>query len=227
MLTSTNQIQCVTSAEALLQTPFTDTINAICYQRKLVGDFTEIIQAIVSDEDIIEVDAELLDSLSLSHQGQLARQILIDDLLLLTAYGAAPSLNIITQYDRDEGFFPTDVYSFHVDKAPIPTATFLCTYTGAASEIVPSAQAAQKILLPEIRNELQKLHDGPANEFDNFLSDNFFDLHYQALPNAQIINCGMGNLWKLAVDCKDSGILPCIHRAPLEGNGEKRLLLIC
>jgi hypothetical protein len=57
--------------------------------------------------------------------------------------------------------------------------------------------------------------------------DNFFDLHYQAKPDAQIINLGIGNLWRLAVDHPNNPVLPCIHRAPIEKFGEYRLLLIC
>ena len=55
----------------------------------------------------------------------------------------------------------------------------------------------------------------------------FFDLHYQAKENAEIINLGIGNLWRLAVDCAESDVLPCVHRAPIEKDGNVRLLLIC
>jgi hypothetical protein len=95
----------------------------------------------------------------LSEQGKLARVILLDDLKVLTAYGASPILNVIKYYDRDDTypFFPTDVYSFHVDRSPIPTATFLCTYEGEPSEILPNWQGKQKVLIPEIPDELKKL----------------------------------------------------------------------
>ena len=68
--------------------------------------------------------------------------------------------HIIKNYDRDDAFpfFPTDVYSFHADRSPIPTDTFLCTYHGASSEIIPNSQATQKIRIPEIRAELKKLY---------------------------------------------------------------------
>ena len=103
----------------------------------------------------------------------------------------------------------------------------LCTYHGASSEILPNAQAQQKVLIPEIREELKKLYDGPENGFESFLSEYFFDLHYKAKPNAKPISLGLGHLWKLAIDHPECQVPPCVHRAPKEKNGEKRLLLIC
>jgi len=165
----------------------------------------------------------------LSKQGQLARELLLNDLKLLKAHGAAPTLNIIRCYDRDDDspFFPTDVYSFHVDRSPIPTNTFLCTYHGAPSEILPNAQAQQKVLVPEIREELKKLYGGADEGFESFLSEHFFDLHYQANPGAVPISLGLGHLWRLAIDHPESKVPPCVHRAPVEKNGERRLLMIC
>ena len=80
---------------------------------------------------------------------------------------------------------------------------------------------------PEIRAELKKLYDDADGDFETFLSKNFFDLHYQAKPNARSISLGLGNLWKLAVDHPESQVPPCLHRAPKEKSGQKRLLLIC
>jgi len=45
------------------------------------------------------------------------------------------------------------VYSYHVDRSPIATDTFLCTYHGAASDLIANEQALQKILIPEIREQ--------------------------------------------------------------------------
>ena len=70
-------------------------------------------------------------------------------------------------------FFPTDVYSFHVDSSPVPTNTFLCTYHGEPSDILPNSQAIQKILIPEIRNKLKKLYDGTDDGFEAFLTEYF------------------------------------------------------
>ena len=148
---------------------------------------------------------------------------------MLTVHGASPTLNLIKYYERDDAypFFPTDVYSYHVDRSPVPTDTFLCTYYGEASEILPNAQAEQKVLLPEIRAELQKLYGGAGEGFEDFLTENFFDLHYQPKPEAHPINLGIGHLWRLAVDHPESKVLPCVHRAPKEKTGEIRLLMIC
>jgi hypothetical protein len=224
-----NQIHCVTSFEELVSTSFKGETNALCWTRELKGDFAEIIQKIKPTENITVLDVEELLELDLSEQGQLAREILVNDFKLLEDHGALPTLNIIKCYDRDEScpFFPTDVYSFHVDRSPIPTDTFLCTYVGTSSEIVPNSQAVQKVLVPEIRDELKKIHQGEDEDFDSFLSEYFFDLHYLANPNAQIVSLGNGHIWRLATDHPESNVPPCVHRAPLENEGEYRLLLIC
>ena len=94
-------------------------------------------------------------------------------------------------------------------------------------DIIPNDQVEQKILIPEIREQLKKLHDGPEEEFEDFLREYFFDLHYQPKPNAEPVNLGKGHLWRIAVDHPEQQALPCVHRAPVENDGEYRLLLIC
>ena len=225
-----NQIHRVTNFQDLVSTPFQGEMNAICWTRQLVGDFSEIVNQIELNENIVTLGKKELRELKLSEQGQLAREILLKDLRLLTAHGASPTLNVIKYYDRDDDFpfFPTDVYSFHVDRSPIPTDTFLCTYYGEPSDILPNNQGKQKVLIPEIRAELKKLYGGADDsDFDSFLSEYFFDLHYQALPQAQPISLGIGHLWKLAIDHPESQVPPCLHRAPKEKNGQPRLLMIC
>ena len=224
-----DQIQCVTNFQDLVSTPYSGVINAFCWTRTLTGDFAEIVKKVKQSGNITVIEQEELCALQLSEQGQLARDIILNDLKLLTAHGASPILNVINYYDQDDSypFFPTDVYSWHVDRAPIPTDTFLCTYYGASSDILPNSKGKKKILIPEIREELKKLYHGTEEGFGSFLSENFFDLHYQAEPDAHPINLGHGHLWRLAVDHPDMNVPPCIHRAPKEKPGEARLLLIC
>ncbi|PBQ34927.1 hypothetical protein CNR22_16105 [Sphingobacteriaceae bacterium] len=226
--TSANQIHYVSNFDALLSTPFEGEINAICWKRKLDGDFSEIANKIALSENMSTLDLPELMKLQLSEKGKLAREILLNDLKLLQSRGTSPILNVIKNYERDESypFFPTDVYSFHVDRSPVPTDTFLCTYYGEPSELLPNSQATQKILVPEIREELRKIYRGEVAGFEAFLTEHFYDLHYLPKPDAQPIGLGLGNLWKLAVDHPESKVLPCVHRAPLEKNGLRRLLMI-
>ena len=222
-------IKQVASFEELITTDFAGSINAICWERTLEGDFAEIVNKLSNIDNTILIVEEQLRQLLLSPKGQLARKTLLEDFQQLKAIGASPELNVLKDYEKDEDFtvFPKDVYSFHVDRSPIPVATFLCTYYGDSSEIVSNSDAVQKILLPEIRSELRKLYKGTEEGFEAFLIENFYDLHYQANQNAKIIQLGIGNLWKLAVDHPKMKVEPCIHRAPEEKSRQKRLLLIC
>ena len=224
-----HQIQRVSNFKDLVSRPFHGAVNAMCWRRKLTGDFSEIVAAIPLNGNMEVLDPEELRELQLSEQGQRAREILLNDLKVLEEHGASPILNLISCYARDDSypFFPTDVYSFHVDRAPVPTDTFLCTYHGESSELLPNAHATQKVLVPEIRDELKKLYDGAEEGFEAFLREFFFDLHYQPNPNAQTISCGLGHLWRLACDSSESPVPPCIHRAPIEKPGETRLMMIC
>jgi hypothetical protein len=226
---SNDQIQTVSNFQDLVSTQFRGENNALCWNRDLIGDFYEIVNKIEFEGNMFELGEEILRALQLSEQGNIAREILITDLKLLKAHGASPILNLIKYYERDDAFpfFPTDVYSYHVDRSPIPTDTFLCTYYGDASELIHNSQAEQKILIPEIRHELQKLYGGEDEGFEAFLSEFFFDLHYQAKPNTTPVNLGLGHIWRLAIDHPESKVLPCVHRAPVETNGQVRLMLIC
>ena len=223
------QISVVSSFSELVSSNFQGDRNAICWYRNLNGDFQEIVKKLQLKENITEISVDDLLALQLSEYGRLAREIIIADIQQLTELGASPTLNLIQNYERDDelDFISTDVYSFHVDRSPIPTDTFLCTYHGAASEILPNDQVEQKILVPEIREKLKNLHDGPEAEFENFLEEYFFDLHYRAKPESKPVNLGVGHLWRLAVDHPTQQVLPCVHRAPIEIDGEYRLLLIC
>lgn len=223
------QVATVSSFSELITKHFHGEVNALCWQRILEGDFKEIVSQLQLKENITEISIEDLQQLNLSDKGNRAREIIIDDLANLTAFGAMPTLNLLKSYDRDDefDFISTDVYSFHVDRSPVGTDTFLCTYYGASSDIIPNDEVEQKILIPEVRAALKKLHEGTEEDFENFLKDNYFDLHYQPKPNAQPVNLGLGHLWRLAVDHPDQEVLPCVHRAPKENEDEYRLLLIC
>ncbi len=223
------QVRVVSTFSELVYSDFFGEANAICWSRNLCGDFKEIVAKLDLKGNMTEVSVKDLLALQLSEQGHVAREIILKDMQLLTDYGASPSLNLLKCYERDDefDFISTDVYSYHVDRSPIETDTFLCTYHGAASEILPNDQVEQKILIPEIREQLKQLHDGPETEFEAFLEEYFFDLHYRAKADAKPVNLGTGNLWRLAVDHPAQQVLPCVHRAPVENDGEYRLLLIC
>lgn len=224
-----NQVAIVSNFQDLIGQRFHNDNNAVCWQRNLVADFQEIVDKLTLSSDITEISIDDLNSLQLLPAGEEARGIIMNDLLLLTDYGASPSLNLIRCYDRDDSldYISTDVYSYHVDRSPVATDTFLCTYYGAASDILPNQECIRKMDIPEIREKLMQLYDDSSKDFEEFLADNYFDLHYQALPGAQPTNLGNGHLWRLAVDHPGQEVLPCVHRAPEEKEGQLRLLLIC
>jgi len=68
--------------------------------------------------------------------------------------------------------FSTDVYSFHVDRSPIPIEPpFYCTYYGEFQRnIMPNSQAKQKVLVPEIRDELKRIISWDREDFESFFT---------------------------------------------------------
>jgi len=160
-----SQIGIVSTFSELIHTDFKGEMNALCWHRNLDGDFKELVEQLSIKDNITEVYPEDLLALQLSQKGNRAREIILNDLKLLANCGASPSLNLLKCYERDDefDFISTDVYSFHVDRSPIATDTFLCTYHGAASEIISNNQAEQKILIPEIRKKLKELYDDAYN----------------------------------------------------------------
>lgn len=229
LFSDNKQIDVVSNFSELVNNDFQGEINAMCWERNLIGDFAEIVSKLQLKENITEISVDDLSTLQLSENGKLAREIILNDLKLLSDHGALPSLNLLKNYERDDefDFISTDVYSYHVDRSPVATSTFLCTYYGSASYILANDDAIQKILIPEVREKLKQLHGGSDSDFETFVTENYFDLHYQAKPEARPINLGLGHLWRLAVDHPGQKIPPCIHRAPAENDGELRLLLIC
>ena len=223
------QAKLVNTFQALANEVFEDHVNALCWYRHLDYNFKEIVEKLTLIEDITEISIAQLEQLKLSDSASKARDVIIYDITLLTELGASPSLNLIKEYQRDEelDFISTDVYSFHIDRSPLATDTYLCTYYGAASDIISNDQVEQKIHIPEIRQKIKSLFDGEDHEFDDFLEETYMDLHYQPKNGATPLNLGIGHLWRLAVDHPDQKVLPCVHRAPKENAGELRLLLIC
>jgi hypothetical protein len=223
-------IRHVDSFHALVSTPFAAGVNALCWTRTLPGDFAEVVQRIGPGEGIVALDEARLQSLSVSAAGRAAIDCMLEDMRQLRARGLAPELNCIHGYPRDEegGTLPTDVYSFHADRAPIAADTWLCTYHGRPSEGLPNDQATRRVEVPALRAELLRRFGGADDEtFAAYLEENCHDLHYVASPHAQPYSFGVGHLWRIAVDYPESPVPPCIHRAPAAQPGDApRLLLI-
>jgi hypothetical protein len=224
------RIKVVNSFHELVTTRVANGINALCWERTPSGDFGEIVEQLGAGEGIVALDEARLAALSLSEAGRIARDILLEDQRLLRAQGLAPELNCIHGYPRDEEPTPvrTDVYSFHVDRAPVETDTWLCTYYGAPSEGLLNEEAQRRIDHPETRARLLELFAGEDNEeFLEFLAEHSFDLHYAPAPHARPFSFGLGNLWRIACAYPGSPVPPCLHRAPETRPGDPpRLLLI-
>lgn len=225
------RIQFVHTFQELAETPFTGSINALCWQRTLPGDFAEIVACLGrSDEPMITLEPDMLGALPLGPAGQLARDGMLADFRLLSERKLAPVLNCIYAYPRDDrpGPIATDVFSFHVDSAPCETDTWLCTYHGSASEGLINEQAQRLVDMPAIRTALLAAY-GDADDagFQAFLSEHAYDLHYAALPHARPYSYGVGNLWRIATAYPGCPVAPGIHRAPPTRPGDPpRLLLI-
>ncbi|MEQ1652615.1 MAG: hypothetical protein ABL897_09020 [Hyphomicrobium sp.] len=225
-----HRVRYVDSFDALIATPFAGDVNALCWPRQLAGDFQEIIDRLQAEDGMTTIEDDDIRALALGPKGAAAREVLLADQVLLRNHGLDPSLDCIMGYLRDatEGPVATDVYSFHVDRTPVPADTYLCTYIGGSSEGLANEQAVRRVDVAETRAQLLKIYGGKDDEaFDAYLSEHSFDLHYAALPGAQPYAFGVGNLWRIAIAHPGSPVLPCIHRAPLMLPGAAaRLLLI-
>ncbi len=223
-------IKYVGSFDELVSTRFAGDVNALCWPRQLPGDYGEIVRELQVGRGITTIDEEWLNGLSLSPQGQVARQILLQDQAMLMGRDLLPVLDCINGYvnHEEDGPMSTHVQSFHVDSATVEADTYLCTYSGLSSEGLMNDEARRRVDIPETRGELLKLYGGGDDGgFQEFLNENFFDLHYAPLSHARPWNFGIGNLWRIACEYPGSPVRPCIHRAPDTIPGQSpRLLLI-
>jgi hypothetical protein len=224
------RIKLVRSFDELVATPFAGDVNALCWLRKLPGDFGEVVEHLGVSEGIMTVDDGRLQTLPVSAAGRVAIDILLEDQRLLREQKRDPVLNCIHGYSRDENPGPiiTDVFSFHADSASVEADTWLCTYHGPASEGLRNDQAQRRVDSPETRAELLERFGGKDDDdFLKYLSEHCYDLHYAPASQARPFCLGLGNLWRIAVDWPGSQVPPCIHRAPKTVPGQApRLLLI-
>lgn len=224
------QIRVVESFDELVTTAFEAGFNALCWKRSLPGDFNEVVEKLVLSEQITTLDDSRLTGLPLSAAGRTAVDILLEDQRLLRAHGRSPILDCIQNYPRDEdsGAMRTDVYSYHVDSAPVEADTWLCTYHGPTSEGLRNEEAQRRVDVTETRAELLKDFGGKDDHtFLEHLKENCYDLHYVPIGRAEPFSFGLGNVWRIAVDHPGSPVPPCIHRAPETRPGHPpRLLLI-
>ena len=130
------RIKRVHSFQELVATPFAGGVNALCWERALPGDFSEVVAKLEAGAGITVLDEERLKSLKLTAEGLKAANAMLEDLALLQELGRDPVLNCIHGYTRDEAPGPvaTDVFSFHADSATVEADTWLCTYHGFPSE---------------------------------------------------------------------------------------------
>ncbi|HEY0969299.1 MAG TPA: hypothetical protein VGD88_18045 [Opitutaceae bacterium] len=224
-----SRVRRVGSFQELLTTPMANGVNALCWERTLAGDFGEVARALGSGEGIVAIDEERLRTLAVSAAGRTAIDFMLADRRRLQEQGLAPELNIIHAYPRDEEAegIPTDVFSFHADSAPIQADTWLCTYFGPSSEGLLNEEALHRVEVPETRAELLRCFGGTEGEdFEEFLRDQCYDLHYAPRPGARPYVFGVGNLWRIACQTPNNPVPPCIHRAPETKPGEVRLMMI-
>ena len=176
------------------------------------------------------VEDERLLELAVSPAGRVAVEVLLADQRLLRERDLDPVLDCIESCLRDQTGAPvaTDVYSFHADSATVEADTYLCTYHGPSSEGLRNDEALRRVDIPETRAQLLLLFGGADGlEFEEYLNENCFDLHYAPRPGARPFAFGLGNLWRIAVEYPGSLVPPCIHRAPETRPGDTpRLLLL-
>lgn len=224
-----HRIRVVASFDELVDVPLADGVNAVCWARELHGDYEAIARRLAPAEDRRSIADDELQALAAQPGMQLAIDTLLADLRRLRGLGHQPQLDCLRDYPRDVGaVLPTDVYSFHQDSATVPTETFLCSYTGAASEGLRNDEALPRLEEPQVRARLLAQFGGADDEaFAAWLREHLFDLHHAPRAGAQPFSFGLGNLWRLAVRWPGCAVPACIHRAPDTGPSRPpRLLLI-
>jgi len=226
------RIRRVGSFEELVSTPFSHGINALCWQRQLPGDFEALAACFSGLDEITPLDADIIQqySAAMTAGAKIAAACLLEDLERLSARGLQPSVECVPAYPRDDvdAIVPTDVYSFHADRAPIQADTYLCSYNEAATEALPNEEAARYTDIPETRAALlARFTEEGGGDFETYLRENCLDLHYRALSGARPYSFGFGHLWRIAIEYPGCPVPPCIHRAPETAPGRPpRLLLI-
>jgi hypothetical protein len=130
------RVKTVQSFAELVGTPFVDGVNAFCWPRALPGDFGEVVEKLGAGEEIVTIAEEQLAAAEVSAAGRAAIEFLREDLRRLREAERDPVLNCIHRYPRDEAPAPvrTDVFSWHVDSAPVEADTWLCTYYGCRAK---------------------------------------------------------------------------------------------
>lgn len=222
----------VSSLHELIGRPLTGTVNALCWERTLPGDFANIVSCLAGSQEqsVLTLEPAMLRRLPLSHQGRIAMEVMLADHRFLSERNLDPMLNCVFSYPQDErsGPIATDVFSFHVDSAPCAFETWLCTYHGPGSEGLPNAHARRHIDVPATRAVLLAAYGGSDDAgFQDYLTENAYDLHYAALAGARPYSFGTGHLWRIATQHPGSAVQACIHRAPSPApDHAPRLLLI-
>ena len=231
---STNdRIRRVASFNDLVNARFADGVNAICWERELPHGFEHVASALAHESGVVALDDASLSCLPLDPSAREAVDFMLADVRRLQDMGLQPELNYVESYTRDtaEAIVATDVYSFHVDRAPVEVDTWLCTYHGLPSEGLRNEDARRYVDEPVVRERLlqtRRLENKSAGDdagFVAFLSEHHFDLHYACRDDAAPWSFGVGHLWRIATAWPGARVPPCIHRAPAE-RGCRRLLLI-
>ncbi|MCB1228353.1 MAG: hypothetical protein KDK99_21280 [Verrucomicrobiales bacterium] len=226
------RIRRVRSFEELTQTPLIDGLQALEWSRDVPpGDFARLAHLLAKTcgEGITPLDFDELDTLSLSPPCRIALASLRVDFERLLTLGLHPELNLINgcYLDATGGPLRTDVCSWHIDSATAPADTWLCTYFGAVTEGLIHEDALRRVDQPDLRALLLHQFGGTeGSEFDAFLAEHCYDLHYQPRPGAQAVAFGIGQLWRVTTLCPGAASPPFVHRAPESPPGAPRLLLI-